>query len=47
MMSERLWRQCYTIARARYEVLTDKMREHPVDPNLSFLSFKATKGFRK
>ena len=32
---------------SRYEAFSDKMREHPANPNLSFLSFKATKGFRK
>ena len=35
---------------SRYEAFSDKMREHPVDLghlNPSFLSFKATKGFRK
>ena len=32
---------------SRYEAFSDKMHEHPVDPNPSFLSFKATKGFRK
>jgi len=32
---------------SRYEAFSDKMREHPVYPSLSFLSFKATKDFRK